>query len=742
MPRNVRLGIIRARHDTSVPVIADQACIAMVMTGEYALLRYWINTSRGYLDFVDSPMFPWIDITVGADTSRGAQAVAAINALRARFPGSDPLAGLEGLVVLSHPGQRTMANPQAGQPGQPATITAGFDGGTTKVGALEVAVLPTMPSDHTFMCHEIGHVLGFDHSFGLDNNGTDWDPTDANIIVSPEYGSPYDLMSSASFGSRWLGTGPFYSASPTFIGPAVSGWPSAGAFSMGPHLSRANLHRFAPEALAGRLVERPFPPPGGALRVRLVPASAVGGHSLLILHPPNEPANGVGRVYVEYRTSTGWDTGIDILGPSQSREGVVVHSLVDQPGVGPRVWYRGSVPAISADSDVAVAMTPLVVGIEAIDQDRKWVEVSVTTGAARRVELTRGNHSDDVVGVVGELQSTTTPCGDPIRKGTFATQTFSQFGVRTAGFGGGGAPGVPGPTITWTVGGVPVSGNNGSVDVPFDGVTFAVQFSIDPVVFELALTSRGGERFEVPVVVTVAGDGTTATASTTFTAQGWIDGVHPDDAATLSRCLRRVFDRYHNVPPVFRKPTPEPQWSLKVRDEVQRLWYGQVVRVINQTPALDIAGQTMMRQLVGLQVPPTRTLLEALAAVGIDFSVAEADITQWLGNPEFTPYPALAEALLTRLSGTRLRQPVFLDVIAFNYEQSPGVTSPRSVEQVRVGVLEAAVVAGWNTRYGEQAANLAELLVTLPGDDAATQLPAALQGEVWRMGRSRTTDPA
>lgn len=71
MPKNVRLGIIRARHDTTVPVIPDQACLAMVMTGDHALLRFWINTSRGYLDFLDSPLFPWVDITIGADTSRG-----------------------------------------------------------------------------------------------------------------------------------------------------------------------------------------------------------------------------------------------------------------------------------------------------------------------------------------------------------------------------------------------------------------------------------------------------------------------------------------------------------------------------------------------------------------------------------------------------------------------------------------------------------------------------------------------
>lgn len=86
MAKSVRLGIIRARHDTTVPVIPDPACIAMLMTGEHALLRFWENTTRGYLNFVDSSMFPWVDMTIGPDTSRAAQARAAVDALRARFP--------------------------------------------------------------------------------------------------------------------------------------------------------------------------------------------------------------------------------------------------------------------------------------------------------------------------------------------------------------------------------------------------------------------------------------------------------------------------------------------------------------------------------------------------------------------------------------------------------------------------------------------------------------------------------
>src|SRR6185295_4215198 len=120
-------------------------------------------------------------------TGRDVQARAAFAAIRARDSSRDPLAGFNGAIVLTAPGRMTVPNPNAGQPGQPATIVSAFDGGSITIDGLPVSVLPVMSSDHTFMCHELGHTLGFNHTFGLDNNGTDWNPGDATIIVGPEY---------------------------------------------------------------------------------------------------------------------------------------------------------------------------------------------------------------------------------------------------------------------------------------------------------------------------------------------------------------------------------------------------------------------------------------------------------------------------------------------------------------------------------------------------------------------------
>ena len=62
------------------------------------------------------------------------------------------------------------------------------------------------------------------------------------------------------------------------------------------------------------------------------------------------------------------------------------------------------------------------------------------------------------------------------------------------------------------------------------------------------------------------------------------------------------------------------------------------------------------------------------------------------------------------MENARLKRPVFLDVIAFNYENSPGKPSPRLWEDVDTNIVEAAVVEGWNVRYGEAVSEFAELL--------------------------------
>jgi hypothetical protein len=113
-----------------------------------------------------------------------------------------------------------------------------------------------------------------------------------------------------------------------------------------------------------------------------------------------------------------------------------------------------------------------------------------------------------------------------------------------------------------------------------------------------------------------------------------------------------------------------------------------------------------------------------LKAVGIDFSVPESDLKDWLGNPDFAPYPAISQSLLTLLAGHRIKRPVFIDVIVFDYEHTHGVTSPRKVADVKPDVLRKSVLAGYNERYGASEQNFQDPLTPQDVPPPTTRPPA------------------
>lgn len=108
--------------------------------------------------------------------------------------------------------------------------------------------------------------------------------------------------------------------------------------------------------------------------------------------------------------------------------------------------------------------------------------------------------------------------------------------------------------------------------------------------------------------------------------------------------------------------------------------------------------------------PEPEEVIHALDDVGVDFSIPKSVLVDFLRNSEFTPYPTLATALLKLLNEQVLRRPVFLDVIVFNYEHSPGNPSPRRLEDVDFAVLRAAILAGFNNRYAEENTDFQSLL--------------------------------
>jgi hypothetical protein len=360
--KNVKLAIMRARHDTTTAYISDDACLKMLYHSAdgRAVLDYWSDVTGDYLDFSGSALLPWVDITLPAgDVSRGKQFELAYAATDALNP-NDNLGAYDGYLVISLPGTN-------------------IDGGSSSSNGRPFSALPVAASDHTFMCHETGHTIGFGHSYGLPNNGIDWDGK-APWDVGNVYGDPYDIMSSGSFGARWLDPDVAHTTShPTFTGTAVAGWPNANAFSMGPAPARAHLHLWDQASLQTTVQNVAIPAAGGSVKQRLF---AAGGPSaatkLLALHPADEDAQGRGRCYVEYRQAVGWDAGLDSSGSDLGRQAIVVHALADTPDEGVRCWYRGQLPIpLGTETTLGIAGTRMVVNVTAVAADNSYVDIEV-----------------------------------------------------------------------------------------------------------------------------------------------------------------------------------------------------------------------------------------------------------------------------------------------------------------------------------------------------------------------------
>ncbi len=153
------------------------------------------------------------------------------------------------------------------------------------------------------------------------------------------------------------------------------------------------------------------------------------------------------------------------------------------------------------------------------------------------------------------------------------------------------------------------------------------------------------------------------------------------------------------------------------RDADPTPWIERTLALFAIAPALDAQGRPLERAAALVEAAPLYDAMlrlntdvhgpmlapgvtQGLAAMGVDVTLSEAEapeLLEWLSNPDFTPYPALAQALLGL--GRKLAAPVSIDVIAFNYEAS-GLPSPRRREEVQTPALQAAILAGFNERHG------------------------------------------
>ena len=579
-----RLTVLRARHDVAVATIPDDVCREVFDTGERSVLRYWRDTTYGNLD-VDVRMYPWVDINLPRpEATREEQLSRALAAVRATDPAIDPTADTDGIVVLSLPG---------GPADDP------FPGGATWVEKLPGAALPVRSSGHTFMCHELGHVFGFPDSWGVENSGVDWAATGA---TSNLYGAPHDLMSAGSFGGKSSLSGPpTWWSDPTHAIAAFAGWPNASVGnSAGPHMSGAHVDLIRPDLLEGRVADRAVSWGGAAHSVRIRATGATMGPNLLRLDLPVLWLGALARTYVELRAAQGWDSGLDATGPSLSRVGLVVYTVEDVPAKGKRLWYRGTIPVTSTDTDLQVEGQPLVITLgdyDLNDPGGPWADVTYRVGpSAQSAWLAGWTHEEIIDGQ--ELATITTPCGDQVTQGRWRTRTKRFIDVRTSGFGGAGGPTVPPPTATWTVGGTPLIGASGTVTVSSTPTQSQVDWEIKPG-DDLMLTSRMGEPVDAEVVVTVADGTATVVATTQFQARGRFEGYKPEDQTLVAKCLVEVAHRLPIGWPRLSAPDPT-LGDRNVLVRWQRETHAYLDLLVRQGHARGLVDRA--RRLVDLQI--------------------------------------------------------------------------------------------------------------------------------------------
>jgi hypothetical protein len=213
--------------------------------------------------------------------------------------------------------------------------TAGFDGvvfmilnAAVDAGAKELdegrmrnaAILDELHT-HSFMAHEIAHVIGFEHSFRVEAAS----PT----YPDGEYGSSYCLTSAEGWGN----------ASPAFAlaYDVSSGIPASAEFWKrgGPGLSQAAIWVHAPGFVRPSAPDfvapaRPHPfveviPPGTELWRGYLRAPS--GDGLRLVAVPDMSIDGY--ITVEYRAPRGWDTAVGAEPGGPSQPGILIQEVRD-----------------------------------------------------------------------------------------------------------------------------------------------------------------------------------------------------------------------------------------------------------------------------------------------------------------------------------------------------------------------------------------------------------------------------
>lgn len=214
--------------------------------------------------------------------------------------------------------------------------------------------------------------------------------------------------------------------------------------------------------------------------------------------------------------------------------------------------------------------------------------------------------------VVGHAESFTTGgtvtserhnhCGDLIQTGIWTCRTDTTFVTQIAGHDD--------AAVSWTVGGVPVSGDMTHVTAAFAGASFDIGCRVHPGGRALTLSSGSGDTFRVEVSAVMRALGVAEIGTAEFEVSGSYEGVKMEHLRAEVQCIARTIPAPVDIGEfVIPEEGPDPRET--------ELWRTGVLETLRNDATINPAARQAIEAFVDIQleVPELRSLAVSVAAL-------------------------------------------------------------------------------------------------------------------------------